>query len=113
MDNPTNPLTAEPAPTDCPVVGCVGLDADHTFANPAENLHTQPGKPLEIPATVEWPLDVTLTMDSKSYPHWRILLETWAEGEDLTAEQAGLLGLDITMNALHVAELNRAIDAAA
>jgi hypothetical protein len=44
-------------------------------------------------------------------PHSRLNLDVWNLNRDLTAEQAGYSGMDITMDALFVAELNRATDA--
>jgi hypothetical protein len=94
----------------CPVENCTGRARDHESEIPQQNLHTQPGEEWPLASSVDWPLEVELTMDETSWPYWRLNVEVPHTGEDLTAIQVGYIAAELNLNALHVAELNRTIE---
>jgi hypothetical protein len=101
-----NQLPAVP----CPVPNCLGIASEHRSDIVEENLHRQPAKEWPLPSAVEWPLDVQIVMDDSTWPTWRLNCEIWHTGEDLTAIQVGYIAAELNLNALYVAELNRAIE---
>ncbi|WP_309617707.1 hypothetical protein [Salinibacterium sp.] len=92
----------------CPIEGCEGFVDTHNEGSVETNLHTRPAKTLPEPTTVEWPMSIDLAISGATFPLWALNVDV-DRGDEVTPTQAGHMAAELFLNAVYVAELNRAI----